>query len=77
MFTHVCNIRYPKVGRAVFRTCSAAAGPLDNINMAAMVSKDSRLARLTRTCLALPETARRECGSHAAFLVRKRIFAYY
>ena len=35
------------------------------------------LARLTRICLALPEAARRDSGSHAAFLVRKRIFAYF
>ena len=36
-----------------------------------------RLPRLTRICLALPEAARRDCGSHAAFLVRKRTFAYF
>jgi phosphoribosylglycinamide formyltransferase-1 len=45
--------------------------------MVAIVSKDSRLARLTKICLALPEAARRDCGSHSAFLVRKRIFAYF
>ena len=45
--------------------------------MAAIVSEDSRLARLTKICLALPEAARRDCGSHAAFLVRKRTFAYF
>jgi phosphoribosylglycinamide formyltransferase-1 len=45
--------------------------------MVAIVSKDSRFARLTKICLALPEAARRDCGSHAAFLVRKRIFAYF
>ena len=49
-----------------------------NINRAAMASKDSRLARLTKICLALPEAARRDSGSHAAFLVRgKNIFAYF
>ncbi|MGH9774077.1 MAG: MmcQ/YjbR family DNA-binding protein [Candidatus Acidiferrales bacterium] len=41
-------------------------------------SKDNpRLARLTKICLALPETARRCSGSHAAFLVRERTFAYF
>lgn len=45
--------------------------------MAATTSEDARLARLTKICLALPETARRDCGSHAAFLVRKRTFAYF
>ena len=48
-----------------------------NIDMAAIPSEDSRLSRLTRICLALPEAARRACGSHAAFLVRKRTFAYF
>jgi phosphoribosylglycinamide formyltransferase-1 len=51
--------------------------PFYDINMAAIVSKDSRLARLTEICLALPEASRRECGSYAAFLVRKRTFAYF
>ena len=40
-------------------------------------SEDRRLTRLTKICLALPETARRDCGSHAAFLVRKSTFAYF
>lgn len=48
-----------------------------NIDMAAIASEDSRLSRLTRICLALPEAACRPCGSHAAFLVRKRTFAYF
>jgi phosphoribosylglycinamide formyltransferase-1 len=45
--------------------------------MAAIVSEDWRLAHLTRICKALPEAARRDSGSHAAFLVRKKIFAYF
>jgi len=44
--------------------------------MAAIASEDRRLSRLTRICLALPEAARRDSGSHAAFLVRKSTFAY-
>jgi hypothetical protein len=43
----------------------------------AIVSEDWRLARLTRICKALPEAARRDSGSHATFLVRKKIFAYF
>src|SRR5437763_454768 len=39
--------------------------------------EEKRLARLAKVCLALPETVRRDMGSHAAFLVRKRIFAYF
>jgi phosphoribosylglycinamide formyltransferase-1 len=45
--------------------------------MAATATEDRRLARLAKICLALPEAARRDCGSHAAFLVRKRTFAYF
>ena len=39
--------------------------------------EDSRLARLTGICLALPEVTRRYNGQHATFLVRDRKFAYY
>ncbi len=39
--------------------------------------EDPRLAHLTKICLALPEATRRLSGSHAAFLVRKKTFAYY
>jgi hypothetical protein len=45
-----------------------------------MVQKPSpqdRLDRLTKICLALPETRREDKESHAAFLVGKRTFAYY
>jgi hypothetical protein len=45
-----------------------------------MVQKPSpqdRLDRLTKTCLALPETRREDKESHAAFLVGKRTFAYF
>jgi hypothetical protein len=40
-------------------------------------SQPSRLRALTEICLALPETTREDKGSHAAFLVRKKTFAYY
>jgi hypothetical protein len=36
-----------------------------------------RLARLTKICLALPEAVRTDSGDHAAFLARKRTFAYF
>jgi len=39
--------------------------------------EDPRLTRLTRIALALPETTRERYGSHASFLVRKKIFAYF
>ncbi len=38
---------------------------------------DDCLAQLTKVCLALPEAARLDHGSHAAFLVRKSTFAYF
>ncbi len=40
-------------------------------------SQQDRLDALTKICLALPETTREDKGSHAAFLVGKKIFAYY
>jgi predicted DNA-binding protein (MmcQ/YjbR family) len=40
-------------------------------------SEDKRLTRLTRICLALPETTRECHGSHAGFHVGKKTFAYF
>ncbi|PWU02929.1 MAG: phosphoribosylglycinamide formyltransferase [Terriglobia bacterium] len=40
-------------------------------------AEDQLLARLTKICLALPETTREMHGSHASFLVRKKTFAYF
>src|SRR3954453_14524569 len=40
-------------------------------------SEDRRLTRLTKICLALPEATRTDQGRHAAFLVRKKTFAYF
>jgi phosphoribosylglycinamide formyltransferase-1 len=45
--------------------------------MAKKAAEDPRLTRLSQVCLALPETSRKVLGSHAAFLVRKKIFAYF
>lgn len=45
--------------------------------MAARKPEDPRLTRLTKIALAIPETSRQLSGSHAAFLVRKRTFAYF
>jgi hypothetical protein len=45
--------------------------------MAARAAEDSRLVRLTKISLALPEATRRDMGGHAAFLVRKSTFAYF
>jgi hypothetical protein len=38
---------------------------------------DSRLVRLSKICLALPEVVREDHGRHAGFLVRKRTFAWF
>ena len=40
-------------------------------------AEDRRLVRLTKACLALPESTRECHGRHASFLVRKRTFAYF
>ena len=39
--------------------------------------KDARLRRVSRICLALPQTASERHGSHAAFRVGSKVFAYY
>ncbi len=40
-------------------------------------TKDGRLARVMKICLALPEAVQETAGRHATFLVRKSVFAYY
>src|ERR1035441_7652628 len=40
-------------------------------------TKDGRLARLMKICLALPEARQEAASRHATFLVRKEVFAYY
>ena len=40
-------------------------------------TKDGRLARLAKICLALPEAIPEQASRHATFLVRKAVFAYY
>jgi hypothetical protein len=40
-------------------------------------TKDGRLARLMKICLALPEAIQERASRHATFLVRKDVFAYY
>jgi len=39
--------------------------------------EDKRLIKLTKIALALPETSRKICNSHAQFLVRKKAFSYF
>lgn len=45
--------------------------------MPATTSKNPRLGALTKIALAFPEAKREIHGSHAAFLVRKKTFAYF
>ena len=40
-------------------------------------TKDGRLARVMKICLALPEAIQEPASRHATFLVRKHVFAYY
>lgn len=40
-------------------------------------AEDARLTALTKLCLALPEATREPAGTHASFLVRKKVFAYF
>jgi hypothetical protein len=39
--------------------------------------QDARLAKVAGICDTLPEAARTDQGSHAAFTVRKKTFAYF
>lgn len=41
------------------------------------MADDRRLQRLTKICLALPETTCERAGSHATYRVRKKPFAYF
>ncbi len=45
--------------------------------MVRKLSQQDRLDALTDICLALSETRREVKGSHSAFLVGKKTFAYY
>jgi hypothetical protein len=40
-------------------------------------AEDPRLTQVSTICLALPEASRTVHGSHAAFTVRKKTFAYF
>jgi hypothetical protein len=54
-----------------------AAGESPHCDMKKRSNEDSRLVRLTRICGTLPEVTRTCHGSHATFLVRKKIFSYF
>ena len=49
----------------------------ERCRMKKTLAEDRRLVRLTKICLALPETTRWYNGQHAGFLVRKKTFAYF
>ena len=51
---------------------TSARGLRHNVHMAAAM-----VDRLSKICLALPEATRCDGGSHASFLVQKRVFAYF
>lgn len=45
--------------------------------MGSRTREDRRLRLLSAVCLALPQTERTNCGAHADFRVRGKIFAYF
>lgn len=45
--------------------------------MATRTREDRRLRLLSAVCLALPEVERIDCGAHADFRVRGKVFAYF
>jgi predicted DNA-binding protein (MmcQ/YjbR family) len=42
-----------------------------------MSKNAKKLAKVTEICLGLPGAERRSSGSHATFVVRKKVFAYF
>ena len=50
---------------------------LGEVDMTRKQSQQERIDALAKICLVLPGTTREDKGSHAAFLVGKKIFAYY
>jgi hypothetical protein len=50
---------------------------LGKFAVARKLNQQDRLHALTDICLSLPETRREDKGSHSAFLVGKKTFAYY
>ena len=45
--------------------------------MATRTREDRRLRHLSAVCLGLPEAERTDCGAHADFRVRGKVFAYF
>ncbi len=45
--------------------------------MATRTREDRRLRLLSAVCLSLPEAERTDCGAHADFRVRGKVFAYF
>lgn len=45
--------------------------------MSKSAKEDPRLSRVTKICLAFPETTRCMQGRHAGFMVRKKTFAWF
>jgi predicted DNA-binding protein (MmcQ/YjbR family) len=55
----------------------ASLSCLRRFAMAPKSFQQERLDKLIEICRALPETSREQKNAHVAFLVRKKIFAYY
>jgi hypothetical protein len=62
---------------ALLRLADGVTIFLERFGMARKLSPQERLDALTTICLALPQTRREDKGSHCAFLVGKKTFAYY
>ncbi|HLJ51069.1 MAG TPA: MmcQ/YjbR family DNA-binding protein [Bryobacteraceae bacterium] len=45
--------------------------------MTTSAREDRRLARLTKICLALPQSSRELCSGHARFVIAKKTFAWF
>lgn len=55
----------------------ASSTPASARRGASRTKNDKTVAKVSEVCLALPGAERRLSGSHATFLVRKKVFAYF
>jgi phosphoribosylglycinamide formyltransferase-1 len=53
------------------------SSPKGKLEPEAAHKHDPRLTQVDKICLALPEATTKRLGTHAAYLVRKKTFAYY
>jgi hypothetical protein len=69
-------IDQPSIARVRLLTGSRVGGSGEH-HLATRTREDRRLRLLSAVCLGLPEAERINCGAHADFRVRGKVFAYF